>query len=289
MIIKELLKQIFWDFLNLSFYIPTVSIDRINTHRHNLRNYKPHLFMYMYKIIIFFISVFISRVAFSQFSDSVHHHFLFSATGVVNKTKDINSYILNNLAGYEINRKKLSFNTGASWVYGKQQKQLSNNDVSANANIDYLKNVRPLYYWGLFNFDESYSLKINYRFQSGIGIGYTFVNKPELNLVVTDGFVYETSDLTDPVLGKDIYQTVRNSFRIKYRWAYKKIFIFEGAQFVQPSLISLKDYIIKSNNTLSVKLNTWLAVNASVGYNKISRTNRENLLITYGLTVNKYF
>lgn len=243
----------------------------------------------MRKIITFFIIMFISRLAFSQFSDSVHHHYLFTATGVINKTKDINSYVLNNMVAYEINKKKLSFNTGASWVYGKQQKLLSNNDVSVNANIDYLKNIQSLYYWGLFNFDESYSLKINYRFQSGIGIGYTFVNRPEFNFVVSDGFVYETSDLTDPVLGKDIYQTVRNSFRIKYRWAYKNKLILEGLQFLQPSLISLKDYIIKSSNTLSVKLNTWLAVNASISYNKISRTNRENLLITYGLTVDKYF
>jgi len=120
-------------------------------------------------------------------------------------------------------------------------------------------------------------------------VGYTFVNKPHFNFLISDGFVYETSDLTDPVLGKDIYQTVRNSFRVKYRWAYKSIFVLEGTQFVQPSIISSKDYILKSSNTLLVKLNTWLAINASLGYNKISRTNRENLLITYGLTVDKYF
>ncbi|HET7115773.1 MAG TPA: DUF481 domain-containing protein [Hanamia sp.] len=245
--------------------------------------------MFIHKIIAFFISVFISTVALSQFNDSTHHHFKFASTGTINQTKDLSSYVLNNMAAYEINQKKLTFNTSASWIYGRQQHQLSNNDVSADANIDYLKNVHPLYYWGLFSFDESYSLKINYRFQSGIGVGYTFVNKPHFKLVASDGFVYETSDLTDPVLGKDIYQTVRNSFRVKYRWAYKDIFVLEGAEYVQPSLISLKDYILKSSNTLSVKLNTWLAINASVGYNKISRTNRENLLITYGLTVDKYF
>lgn len=244
----------------------------------------------MYKTLLLFISsILFTQFSFAQFNDSVHHHFSFSSGGVINKTKELSSYVLNNMAAYEVNKKKLSFNMSAGWVYGKQQKLLSNNDVSANANVDYLKNIQPLYYWGLFNFDESYSLKINYRFQSGIGVGYTFVNKPTFNLVLSDGFIYETNNLTDPVLGKDIYQTVRNSFRIKYRWAYKNKLILEGSQFMQPSLISLKDYILKSNNTLSVKLNTWLAINASVGYNKISRTNRENLLITYGLMVDKYF
>ena len=161
--------------------------------------------------------------------------------------------------------------------------------MSAFANIDYLKNEQKLYYWALINSDKSYSLNINYRFQSGVGIGYTFVNGHDLNLNVSDGFLYETSDLTDPVLGKDIYETVRNSFRLKYRWSYKNIFVIEGTQFVQPSLLSLIDYILKSSNTLSVKLNKWLAINASVGYNKISRTDRENLLITYGLAIDKYF
>lgn len=243
----------------------------------------------MYKTITLFILIALIRPSYAQFNDSIHHRFSFASSGIINKTKDLSSYVLNNMAAFEINQKKLTFNTAASWVYGKQQKQLSNNDLSAYANVDYLKNVQPLYYWALLNSDESYSLKINYRFQSGIGIGYTFINKPNLNLVVSDGFLYETSDLTDPVLGKVIYQTVRNSLRVKYRWVYKDIFILEGTQFVQPSLISLKDYILKSNNSLSVKLNKWLAINASAGYNKISRTNRENLLFTYGLTVDKYF
>lgn len=243
----------------------------------------------MYKIIFLFFTIFICHPSFAQFNDSTHHHFKIASTGVINQTKNLSSYVLNNMAAFEINQKKLAFNTSASWIYGKQQHQLSNNDISADANIDYLKNIHRFYYWSLINFDESYSLNINYRFQSGIGVGYTFVNKPHFNFLLSDGFVYETSDLTDPVLGKDIYQTVRNSFRVKYRWAYKSIFVLEGTQFVQPSIISSKDYILKSSNTLLVKLNTWLAINASLGYNKISRTNRENLLITYGLTVDKYF
>ncbi|MEO9020847.1 MAG: DUF481 domain-containing protein [Ginsengibacter sp.] len=243
-----------------------------------------------YKTFLIFIPVILfSHLSFSQFNDSVHHRFSYSSTGIINKTKDVNSFVLTNAAAFEINQKKLSFNTAASWIYGKQQKTLSNNDLSAYANLDFLRSVQKLYYWALINSDESYSLKINYRFQSGVGVGYTFVNKPGFNLIVSDGFLYETSDLTDPVLGKDIYQTVRNSFRIKYRWSYKSIFVLEGTQFIQPSLISLKDYILRSNNTLSVKLNKWLAINSSVGYNKISRTERENLLITYGLAVERYF
>lgn len=229
------------------------------------------------------------QTSFGQFNDSVHHHFTFSSTGVYNKTKDLKSFVLNNAVSYEVSQKRIAFNTGASWIYGTQNKELSNNDVSAAANLDYLKDVQKLYYWGLFNFDESYSLKVNYRFQSGIGVGYTFLKRKNFDLEVSDGFVFESSDLTDPVIGRDVYQTVRNSLRIKYRWSYNNTFIFEGTNFYQPSMLSLKDYIVRLNNKLSVKLNKWLAINAAITYNKISRTNRENLLLTYGLTIEDYF
>ena len=244
----------------------------------------------MFKKFYFIISfVLISQLSFCQFSDSVHHHVLFTSTGIYNKTKELNSFVFNNAVSFSVNKKRIAFNTGASWIYGIQNKDLSNNDFSAAANVDYLKDVQKFYYWGLVNYDESYSLKINYRFQSGVGVGYTFFKKPNFDFEVSDGFVFETSDLTDPVLGKNIYQTVRNSLRVKYRWSYNKTFSLEGTNFYQPSLISFNDYIIKLNNTLSVKLNKWLSVNASMTYNKISRTNRENLLLTYGVTVENYF
>lgn len=243
----------------------------------------------MFKILLFFLFIFFSLVSFGQFNDSTHHHFSFASSGTINKTQEISSYVLTNATGYEVNKKRIGFNGGASWIYGQQDEKLSNNDVSVSSNLDYLKNVQKLYYWALLNFDESYSLKINYRFQSGVGIGYTLVNNPSLNLIVSDGFLYETSDLADALLGKDIYQTVRNSFRVKYKWSFKNTIILQGTDFVQPSLLSLKDYILKFNNRLSVKLNKWLSFNAAMDYNKISRTNRQNLLITYGIAVDKYF
>lgn len=244
----------------------------------------------MIRQIIFIVAfIFCGKASFCQFTDSIHHHVTLGSTGIYNQTKDLKSFVLNNAASFEINEKKLSFSAAGSWVYGKQQNELSNNDVSASANVDYLKDVQKLYYWGLVNYDKSYSLKINYRFQSGVGVGYTFVKTPHLNLQATDGFIFETSDLTDAVLGKDIYQTVRNSLRLKYKWAYKNTFTLTGTDFIQPSVISLDDYILKFTNQLSVKLYKWLALAATLDYNKISRTNRENLLLTFGVTIDEYF
>lgn len=241
------------------------------------------------KITLLIFPILYSQFSFSQFNDSVHHHFAFSSTGVYNKTKDQQSFVFNNAISFEANKKKITYTTGASWIYGNQNKQLTNNDFSAAANVDYLKDLHRLYYWALVNYDNSYSLKINYRFQTGVGIGYSIIKKPNFNLEGSDGFVFETSDLTDPNIGKDVYQTVRNSFRVKYQWFYNKTFSLEGTNFYQPSVIDFSDFILKLNNKLSVKLNKWLSVNAAMTYNKISRTNRENLLLTYGLTVENYY
>lgn len=244
----------------------------------------------MFKKFILIISALLFfQFSFGQFNDSVYHHFSFTSTGVYNKTKELKSFVLNNAISFEINKKKIAFNIGASWIYGIQNKQLSNNDFSAAGNVDYLKDVQKFYYWGLLTYDKSYSLKINYRFQSGLGVGYTFVKDPNFDFEASDGFLFETSDLTDPVIGKDVYQTVRNSLRVKYRWSYNKTFSLEGTNFYQPSVASLDDYIIRLNNKLSVKLNKWLSIDAAMTYNKISRTNRENLLLTYGVTIDNYF
>ena len=86
-----------------------------------------------------------------------------------------------------------------------------------------------------------------------------------------------------------MYQTFRNSLRLQYKFVIKEIVVLEGRHFLQNSLSLGSDYIIKSNTALSVKLRSWLAVTAALTYNKLNRTNRENLLMNYGLTVEKYF
>ncbi|MBN9299762.1 MAG: DUF481 domain-containing protein [Filimonas sp.] len=225
----------------------------------------------------------------AQFNDSTHYYFRYVTTGVVNKTDDGNSYVLNNGLTFNINKKKVTINSNASWVYGVQNNDLTNNDFSAVADVDYLKNTQKLYYWGLVGYDNSFSLKINHRLQMGAGIGYTFVNTKTLNFVLSDGFLFETADLIDNKLGHDVYNTVRNTLRIKYKWEIKDLLVFDGSDFVQPSITSINDYVLRFTNNFSIKLKEWLRLTASLNYNKVNRTDHENLLLTFGATIEKYF
>lgn len=137
----------------------------------------------------------------AQFNDSTHHLFRYDITGLLNKTNDTRSYVINTGINFTINKKRFALYSSSNWVYGRNGDDLSNNDFSSGLTLDYLKEVQKLYYWALANYATSYSLKIDYQVQAGGGIGYNFVNKPEFELVVSDGLLYEAGRV-EPVLRK---------------------------------------------------------------------------------------
>lgn len=230
-----------------------------------------------------------SCIVFSQFSDTTHYFVNYAATGTLNRATEGNSYILNNAFIFEISKKNVSLNTSNSWVYGESNDKLTNNDFSSSLNFDLYKAVRTWYYWGLASYTTSYSLNISNQFQTGGGIGHNTIRTKNAELVISDGILFESSNLYGPETGKLAYVTVRNSLRIKYRWVIANIIVLDGMHFWQPSVTDLSNYIVRSANNLSVTLNKWLSVTTSVAYNRYNQTNRENLLINFGLTFEKYF
>lgn len=231
------------------------------------------------------------QAGFAQFSDTVSHYLNFSGTGNLNRTTPGGTtYLLNNVVKFQIDKKKISLNSFVSHIYGKNPTAKTNDDLLAIVNLDVLKGIQKLYYWGLTSFEKSFSLKVDSRFQAGVGVGYSFLKTDKANLEVSDGFLYETSDLsiTDK-LGRTSYQTVRNSLRLKYRFIIKDIFRFDGLHFYQPSLSDGDDYILKLSTSFSVRLYKWLNFTTAFNYNRQNITATENLLITYGLSLEKYF
>jgi hypothetical protein len=132
-------------------------------------------------------------------------------------------------------------------------------------------------------------LKIIDRLQSGIGAAYSFVDRESAFFNISNGLLYETSTLKVDDTSKTAYQTVRNSLRVRYRYVFHNVIIVDGAHFWQPSLRDKTDYILKTNFSLSAKLLKWLNLTTATTYNKVNRTQRENLLVTFGVTVEKYF
>lgn len=244
----------------------------------------------MKKIITLLIGICLAKASVAQFSDSVTYYTGLNSTGTYNRTNDGGElYNLNNSARLSVRKKHVSLNSGTKWVYGKQKNTLTNNDFSSALDFNLYKTFPHFYYWGLANYASSYSLKQNHQLQGGLGIAYNFIDKPGANINVSDGLIYEYSDVVLTDSTNDIYSTWRNSFRLSFRWDIKSRVFINGMGYFQHSLDYGNDYIIRSDLSLGVRLKKWLSLTTSLSYNEVSKTRRQNLLITYGLLIEKYF
>lgn len=231
-----------------------------------------------------------SHGALAQFNDTINYYIRQNSTGVINRTNDRNSYVLNNSLRFSLYKKSISLNSNSSWIYGKQQRQLTNNDFSSSLDFDVYKSRRSIYYWGLLHYEKSFSLKIDHRFQGGLGIGYYILDTDKFVFQISDGILYETSKLEDQEgTTQSGVETLRNSLRLKLRYVFRELVTVDHVNFVQHSLEDRKDYILRSNTVIAAKLYKWISLSVNINYNKISVTGRENLLVNYGILLEKYF
>ncbi|GAB2688642.1 hypothetical protein GCM10027037_08990 [Mucilaginibacter koreensis] len=231
----------------------------------------------------------VSLTANAQFNDTLTHRVNYASTGSINKADNGSSYLLNNSLLFEIKKKDFLFNTSNSWVYGKSNRVLTNNDYSSYLNFNLYKSFPHFYYWGLANYNTSYSLKINAQLLAGAGVAYSLFDRPNAYLNISDGILYDRSDLYLTDSTSNVYSTYRNSLRLQFRFVVKNIMTINSGSFLQNSLIKGSDYIIRANIGVDFKLRKWLSLNAAFNYNKMNRTQSENLLFTYGLTADYYF
>ncbi|WP_461451987.1 DUF481 domain-containing protein [Mucilaginibacter sp.] len=238
----------------------------------------------MKQFLILIIITLIAVSAHAQFTDTTHYHLNVAASGSINNTDDSRAYLLNNALSFGIKKKDFTLTSANTWVYGKQNNQLTNNDYSSSLVFNLYKTFPHFYYWGLLNYNTSYSLKINNQVLAGGGIAYSFIDQKNTYINLSDGILYDQSDLV--IINN--YHTFRNSLRLQFHFA-SNIFTLDGSNFLQNSLSRGNDYIIRTTTTLGVKLRKWISLTTALNYNKMTITQSDNLIFTYGLTIDKYF
>lgn len=221
----------------------------------------------------------------AQYSDSTRYHIALSSTGSVNRTNEDKAYLLNNALNLGMKREHFVLNSSSSWLYGKQNNNLSNNDFSSTLNFNLYKTFPHFYYWGLLNYNTSYSLKLKNQLLAGGGIAYSFLDKPNAYVNLSDGVLFDQSSL---IVGES-YNTYRNSLRLQYHFAIKEIIVIDGSHFLQNSFSRKGDHIIRSVTSVGLKLRKWISLTTALNYNKLNITGRENLNLTYGLSIDQYF
>ncbi len=240
-----------------------------------------------YKLLL--IAVLLVQLAHAQFSDSTHYYTNLTTSGSINKTHDAVAYLMNDGFKFIIKKKSVWFNFDNNWVYGKQNSALTNNDYSSVFEVNIYQTFPHFFYWGLANYNTSYSLKVNNELLAGAGVAYSILDRKNAYLNLSDGLLYDASDLTLPDNTRDNYSTYRNSLRLSLKFVIADKFAIESRSFLQNSLQNGSDYIIRSTSTFSFKVTNWLNLTTALSYNRQNRTQSENLLFTYGLTFERYF
>ncbi|MCZ4222623.1 DUF481 domain-containing protein [Pedobacter rhodius] len=237
------------------------------------------LFICLSLTMIYYLNV------FAQFNDTTNYHIALLSSGSVNLTNNERAYLLNNSLNFGVKKKSMVFNSNTSWLYGKQNNSLSNNDFSTTMNFNLYKTFPHFYYWGLVNYNTSYSLQIRNQLLAGGGIAYNFIDKPDAYVNVSNGVLFDNSSLVE----LNNYNTLRNSLRLQYHVLIKDIITIDGTHFLQNSYSRKGDYIIRSATTVGLKIRKWISLTTALNYNKLNITQRENLNLTYGLSIDKYF
>jgi len=242
-----------------------------------------------FRYFCFFTLLLPAGSCFAQFTDTTNYVINYTTGGSVNTTDDSKAYLLNNAVRFGIKKKTISLNFNNNWVYGKQNRQLTNNDFSSALDFNLYKTLPHFFYWGLVNYNTSKSLKINNQLLAGAGIAYSIYDRENAYLNISDGILFDSSDLVLESDINDVYQTYRNSLRLSFNFVISKLIVLNSSSYLQSSLNYGDDYIVKSNSSLSFKVNRWLSLTTKYNYNRISRTKRENSLLSYGLTFERYF
>src|SRR5688572_3271901 len=113
--------------------------------------------------ILYSCFYFATQTLVAQFNDTTNYYVNYTSTGIINNTNEGNSYVLNNNVRFNVYKKHILLNTTNGWVFGEQWDVRTNNDFTSVADINLFKEERHVYYWGLANYEKSYSLKVNYR------------------------------------------------------------------------------------------------------------------------------
>ena len=245
-------------------------------------------------ILFLIVCQFLSHFSYAQITDTlkirdtIKYHLAITSTGSFNQSEKSSTYLMNNAFRLNATHRLFAVNAFGSYVYGLSGQSLTNNDMIASIDGNYYFQNSKFFCWILVNYTSSYSLQIKGLFQSGTGLAYNFIKTKDNRLNLSDGIIYEKDNLfIDTAF--DIYSTFRNSLRLAFKWTIINKVVFEGSSFLQNSLSDQDDYIIRSNLALVISLNKWLSLTSSFMYNRFNRTGRQNLLLTYGLRIEKDF
>lgn len=217
-----------------------------------------------------------------------HYKMNINSNGSFNKTPNSTVYLLSNNAHLNYSKQQLEYNLYGKWNYGANSIKLTNNDFSSSFDCNlYLDSKRRYNGWVIASFISSYSLNIRNEYQLGLGAAYKLLDTSSgkaFFIKISNGLIWEYSDFLQPNKERGLYYVVRNSLRLQFRvYSKNRRISFESTTFWQQALNKAHDYNWRSTARLEYKIWEGFTLNTQLEYNYITRTERDNLIVTYGI------
>ncbi len=241
--------------------------------------------------VLLFINVITCNLIFAKKADTIpkFHKLQINANGSLNITPLDRVYLLNNQIGYSFTKDRVELNSNAKWIYGFNNSGLVNNDFTGTLDGNFFHDTEKRFNsWILGSFVSSYSLRIISEYQGGAGVAYLFFDDKKnktFNLKISNGLIIEESHFYNPENIQSNYNILRNSLKVNFKLLMlNKRITMESATMWQPALNKANDYNFRTSATLNIPIWEFLSLQTRYEYNFITRTQRENTLLNYGIT-----
>jgi hypothetical protein len=179
----------------------------------------------------------------------------------------------------------ISIASNPRFTYGKQNGVLAERDSYMDLFVDVFKK-RKTYVFGLGNLENSNLRGITLRLLAGAGMGYRVLNSGKNRLVLTDAFVYESTNFRElPTI-----RILRNSFRVKGTHSFAaERFRINHLTFVQPALTDLSNVRWNTVISLEFPVNKWVTLRTSYenSYESVVEATRKknDSRLTFGISI----
>lgn len=248
-----------------------------------------------YKLLsIIFLCVF-SKISFSQ-QDTATVVYNFAVTGSLAKG-NLEQFRIAETCSFKYTDKFKGFLLEPNFSYGTFSNFKIEKDFSVR-NINYLFPKNRFFVFHLLKYEKSLRRQIDYRWQTGLGIGSNLFQNIKGNSLISFGIVYDRTNYYSNIfseidtLGSDIRNTLKGSLLLAGTQKINKGNIIVGYQFwYQQTIDLLLDKRLQSIVNLDFKLhkNIYFRTTIFYFYESIVVKNIKNndLLISFGINFSK--
>lgn len=170
---------------------------------------------------------------------------------------NVNRRLINISSNFAHQGDLMEYNLSPQYSYGIQNGELREDDFLGAFAFNVFQK-RVVYLLGFGSIQTSNLRKINFRWESGGGVGFHIVRQKQVTFSITQALIYENTDFISEET--DDIETARLSTRFKggYKLFNQKLKI-NHVLFVQPSVIDSDNFRFSGNLSIQLPLNRFLS------------------------------